>query len=66
MVYVAPGMALAPLQKFHIDFPMEVPFAKGKWPCPLKGEIPGLLLVFYKLGLCTMYIVVYAYFALET
>ena len=32
------------LQKLPIDFKiLRVLFAKGKWPCPLKGEIPGLL-----------------------
>ena len=27
----------------HSDFPMEVPSANGKWPCPLNDEIPGLV-----------------------
>ncbi len=38
-------LALVPLRKFPIDFqifPMEVPVAKWKWPCPLKDESPGL------------------------
>ena len=41
MASIAP-LALVPLQKFSKDFPIEVPFAKRKWPCPLKDKIPGL------------------------
>ena len=41
-----PGLRLgAPSKIFSRlwDFPMKVPFAKWKWPCPLKDEIPELL-----------------------
>ena len=45
MTAVALVLALVPHQKFPTDFkdfPMEEPFSKWKWPCPLKDEIPGL------------------------
>ena len=40
----APGLALVSLQHFPIDFfQWKCPFAKWNWPCPFKGEIPGLM-----------------------
>ena len=39
-------LALVHLQKFTIDFKIfqwKCPFQQGKWPCPLKDEISGLL-----------------------
>ena len=34
-LYINPGL---PFYEGH-----EVPFAKWKWPCPLKDEIPGMV-----------------------
>ncbi len=47
MASVAPGLGLcAPSKVSHRleDFLMEVPFAKQKWPCPVKDAIPGMQL----------------------
>ena len=44
LVPVAPGLGLgAPSKVSHrLYFQLEVPFAKGKWPCLLKVETPLL------------------------
>ena len=36
------GLGAPSISHRHHHFPMEVPFAKGKWPCPVQDEIPGL------------------------
>ncbi len=45
MTSLAPGLGLGAPSKVSNrlwEFPMEVPFGRWKWPCPLKDETPGL------------------------
>ena len=61
---VAPGLALCAPSYFSCklsDFSIEVLFAKWKWPCPLKVEIPDLLNVFRPLTchFCVIFMVVW-------
>ncbi len=47
MASAALVLVLCPFKRFP-DYPVEVPFAKLKLPCPLKVEIHGLNAVLFK------------------